>query len=275
MRIKKDASPAALLLALLTSSCGVGSSSNSCLLTASTTATSTVTSGCTLLSRSTSSCEESRLAQGLTGAWLKFSCRVTLTKSNTHVQITTDSRPDYQSNYFETTDACYTAFSPSLPDPGKIAAQNMSLMIPLYPGGTGSSMPLGAVGVAINGVSLFRNTAAPGDDIYEEAGSFDQCQGHPAGTTYHYHSEPYSISYNDSALIGVMRDGYFLYGRKDADGSTPTLDSDGGHLGTTSDSPSQGIYHYHVNAQSNGTQTHWFLTKGSYHGTPGSCSGCP
>lgn len=135
-------------------------------------------------------------------------------------------------------------------------------------------MALGVVGVAINGVSLFDNTAAPGDDIYQEALSFDPCQGHPAGSKYHYHSEPYSISYNDSNLIGVMRDGYFLYGRKDMDGSTPSLDSSGGHTGTTPDSPSTPVYHYHTNQQTNGTESAWFLTKGVYKAAPGACTGC-
>ena len=46
------------------------------------------------------------------------------------------------------------------------------------------------------------------DDIYQEAKTFDRCGGHPEGTgVYHYHSEPYAISYDDDNFIGVMRDG--------------------------------------------------------------------
>jgi hypothetical protein len=247
---------------------------NSCSLTANTTATATVTSGCTLISRDTSACQASRIAQGLSGAWLKFSCRVTLTKSGSNVILGTDSQPDYKSNYFNTSNACYTAYTPSFPDPGIIGAQSISMTIPLSPGGRSGAMALGVVGAAINGVSLFNNSAAPGDDIYQEAFSFDQCQGHPAGTKYHYHSEPYSISYNDSNLIGVLRDGYFLYGRKDQDGSTPTLDIYGGHTGTTPDSPSTPVYHYHTNLQSNGTLSDWFLTTGNYKAAAGACTGC-
>src|SRR5205823_11194833 len=98
-------------------------------------------------------------------------------------------------------------------------------------------------------VALFSNVAAPGDDIYLEAATFDPCRAHPTQTgVYHYHSEPYAISSNDSNLIGVMRDGYFVYGRKDADGSTPALDAAGGHTGTTPDSATP-VYHYHVNLQ--------------------------
>ncbi|MGZ5007636.1 MAG: YHYH protein [Methylobacter sp.] len=247
---------------------------NACSLTANTSATATVTSGCTLISRDSSACQASRIAQGLSGAWLKFSCRVTLTKSGSNVILTTDSQPDYKSNYFSTGNACYTAYTPSFPDPGTIGVQNISMTIPISPGGKSAAMPLGVVGAAINGVSLFNNSAAPGDDIYQEAFSFDQCQGHPAGTKYHYHSEPYSISYNDSNLIGVLRDGYFLYGRKDQDGSTPTLDIYGGHTGTTPDSPSTPVYHYHTNLQSSGTRSAWFLTTGNYKAAAGACTGC-
>ena len=75
-----------------------------------------------------------------------------------------------------------------------------------------------------------------------------------------------------------MRDGYPIYGRKDPDGSLPTLDPYGGHTGVTLESPSTPVYHYHVNEQTStnpGTlgQKQWFLTTGTFRGTPGTCSG--
>lgn len=249
-------------------------SGSSCSLTENTAESGQVHSGCALVERDTSSCEAERLAQGLSGAWLKFSCRVSLSKSGATVLVTTDSQPDYKSNYFASTNACYTEYTPSFPDPGTIGVKNIRMSIPASPGGSGSAMSLGPIGVAVNGVTIFDNQAAPGDDIYQEAYSFDPCQGHPAGTTYHYHSEPYAISYDDSKLIGVLRDGYFLYGRRDGDGSLPTLDATGGHTGVTPDSPATPVYHYHVNAQSNGMETQWFLTTGVYKGAPGTCQGC-
>ena len=261
----------------------VNSSGTYCALANNTTATTTTTSGCTLLSRDTTSCLASRLSQGLTGAWLKFSCRVTLKKTTVNgqsvVQLTTDGQPDYKSNYFAASNACHTTFNPSFPDPNSISAQNYTMNLPAVPNTQTQAMGLGVVGFAVNGVSLFDNQAAPGDDIYKESGSFDQCQGHPQNNgVYHYHSEPYAISSNDSSLIGVMRDGYFVYGRKDFDGSTPTLDSAGGHTGTTPDSPITAVYHYHLNLQTSTTtgtagQTVWFITTGTYKGSPGTCSG--
>ena len=261
----------------------VTGAANVCSLANFTSATQTVTSGCTLLTRDTTSCLASRIAQGLTGAWLKFSCRLTLLKTTVNgqsvVQVSADGQPDYKSNYFGSSNVCYTQFSPSFPDPNFIAAQKFVMNVPFVPNTQSQAMNLGTVGLAVNGVALFDNQAAPGDDIYKESGSFDPCQGHPQNTgVYHYHSEPYSISVNDSSLIGVMRDGYFLYGRKDADGTTPKLDSAGGHTGTTPDSPIVAVYHYHANLQTSTTagtvgQQVWFLTTGTYKGSPGSCSG--
>ena len=240
-----------------------------CALAANTTATSTVTNGCTLVTRDTSACMASRTAQGLSGAWLEFSCRVTLTATTDHVQVAADSQPDYKSNYFSSSDVCYEAYTTQFPDPNLIKAQNISLSIPLAPNTTNTAMGLGPVGVAIDGVAIFDNQAAPGDDIFTEAGSFDRCGGHPApGGEYHFHGEPYSISSDDDHLIGVLRDGYFVYGRRDSDGSLPTLDARGGHVGGTS-----AVYHYHLNQQTSTTpgtagEMQWFLTTGTYEGTP-------
>lgn len=259
-------------------------SNAACALTANTKASSTVTNGCALLVRDTSSCQSARQAEGLSGAWLKFSCRVNLSvvtnNGQKYVEVSTDSQPDYLSNYFGSSNACYTAYTPKSPDPNTISAQTIVADIPLTPTAGQQSMNLGVVGVALNGVAIFDNQAAPGDDIYTESGSFDQCQGHPQQSgIYHYHTEPYAISSDDSNLIGVLRDGYFVYGRLDADQTTPTLDADGGHTGNTPDSPATAVYHYHLNLQTStspGTagKTAYFLTTGKYHGAPGTCTGC-
>jgi hypothetical protein len=250
-----------------------------CALIANTTATSTVTSGCALLARDTSSCQASRTAQGLTGAWLKFSCRVTLTVSGQNVLVSADSQPDYKTSYFPTGNACALALAGN-ENPNRIAAQAIAMNVPLTPNATGQAMPLGTVGMAVNGVALFSNVAAPGDDIYLEAATFDPCQAHPTqSSVYHYHSEPYAISSNDANLIGVMRDGYFVYGQKDLDGTTPILDAAGGHTSPTLDSGGIAVYHYHANPQTSTAATSLgttavFVTKGTYKGTPGTCTGC-
>jgi hypothetical protein len=254
---------------------GDGGNNTACPLSSQTTATAKVTNGCAVLTRDTSACQAGRSAQGLTGAWLKFSCRVTLTAMPSavppYISASADSQPDYTSNYFPTTNACYAAYTTAFPDPNQVMAQSLIVKMPKVPNTTNTKMGLGPVGIAVNGVAIFDNQAAPGDDIFKEAGSFDRCGGHPApGGSYHYHGEPYAISSDDANLIGVLRDGYFVYGRRDQDGSLPTLDLNGGHVGTTADSPTA-VYHYHLNQQTSTTagtlgQKQWFLTTGTYEG---------
>ena len=257
------------------------SSSDECLLVQNTTATSTVNpNGCAVLDRDTSGCAASRSAAGLTGYWLKFSCRVTLSKTANGVSAQADGQPDYKSNYFTSSDPCHETYTGATQNPNLIAAQHYTVTFPTSPDTQSKTMNgTAVVGLAVNGVPVFGNFAAPGDDIYQEAQTFDRCGAHPQNTGhYHYHGEPYAISYNDSNFIGVMRDGYPIYGRKDPNGSLPTLDSFGGHTGVTVDSPTTPVYHYHVNEQTStnpGTsgQKQWFLTTGTFRGTPGACSG--
>ena len=255
-----------------------GDGGASCALTANTSITSNQMNGCPVLARDTSACQSARTAAGLSGAWLKFSCRVSLSMQTSggasYVQASADSEPDYKSNYFATTDPCYTPYAPEFPDPNLISSQSLIIKAPTSPTTTSSTMGLGPVGIAVNGVAIFDNQAAPGDDIFTEAKSFDRCGGHPApGGEYHYHGEPYAISYDDANLIGVLKDGYFVYGRRDLDGSLPTgLDAHGGHVAATADSATP-VYHYHLTEQtstSSGTagQMQWFLTTGTYEGTP-------
>lgn len=265
-----------------TTSATSSATTSTCTLTANTTATSTVTSSCTLLSRDASGCQAERVAAGLSGFWLRFSCRVslsTVTSGNAQfVQATADGQPDYTSVYFPTTDACYAAESGTSPNPNHIVAKSYVVQFPVATDTTTQSMGLGVVGLAVNGVPIFDNTAAPGDDIYDEIATFDHCQAHPTGNNeYHYHSEPYAITYDDDNFVGVMRDGYPIYGRRDPDGSVPTLDVAGGHTGFTIDSPTTAVYHHHVNEQTSTTAgsagtTAWFITTGTYAGTPGSAS---
>lgn len=96
--------------------------------------------------------------------------------------------------------------------------------------------------------------------------AIDPCGGHldPAGY-YHWHLAASSantamdnadisevrctnVDQDDAALVGFARDGFPLYGARDADGSAPTdLDACSGHTGATADFP-DGVYHYHASA---------------------------
>lgn len=198
--------------------------------------------------------------------WFReFKC-VTIRKDGDQVLIRTRDVPPHPSYYFGAESALFA----SLPDgkrgnPNRIVEQDYELRIPLTPRAAPATTPtsLDAIGVAVNGVLLFNNQAAPGDDLLEEIQSFDQANGHPTPSgTYHYHIEPVLISNNDAKLVGVLLDGFPVYGKKDEDGSVPKLDSAHGHTHATRLFPS-GVYHYHV------TDSDPYIAA-VYHGTPGS-----
>jgi hypothetical protein len=268
------------------SSTSSGAGGGDCALAADTSDSGVMSpDGCPVLDRDTSSCKAARTSAGLSGVWLEFSCRVDLSVTTVAgasvVEAKADGQPDYESNYFTKSDPCYVDYTGATQNPNTIASQNLAVDFPMSPSGNSQAMKGAIVGLALNGVAIFGDFAAPGDDIYKEAETFDQCGGHPQNSgVYHYHSEPYSLTYDDSRLVGVMRDGYPIYGRRDSDGSMPSdLDEAGGHTGVTAESPSAPVYHYHVNLQTSSNpqsagQTAWFLTTGTYHSAPSTCTGC-
>jgi hypothetical protein len=206
---------------------------------------------------------------------------VKLTATAAEVTATFDGQPDYESNYFASNDACHEDYDGAIQNPNLIKSQAYVVAFPRTPDTTGGDSRGGTMGVAMNGVALFNNSAAPGDDIFLEAKTFDRCGAHPNMTgAYHYHSEPYSITYDDSAFVGVLRDGYAVYGRRDPDGTLPAdLDEYGGHSGVTSDSPSTPVYHYHVHEEmstnpSSMGEKQWFIMTNKFRGSTLPCTSC-
>lgn len=119
---------------------------------------------------------------------------------------------------------------------------------------------LGPIGLMISGAALFNpyeadDTAIALDGNFDVDGVFfiDGCSGHPTPMgIYHYHGVPYCITDvldeegKHSFIIGVVFDGFGVYGPQGEDGDAPTdLDECNGHFGPTPDSP-EGIYHYHL-----------------------------
>jgi hypothetical protein len=161
--------------------CGSGSSAtpnatpNACTYTANSTPTSAVSSeGCAELTFDVSSCLASRQALGLAGAWLRFSCRVALTKTTKngadYVVITTDNHPQHKSSYYQSTDACYQADSAdksintSRGITASITTATETMEVLLNPVGKDSSwteVGKGTVGVAVDGVAILSPLAGP------------------------------------------------------------------------------------------------------------------
>jgi len=123
---------------------------------------------------------------------------------------------------------------------------------------------LSTIGVMVSGAPLFndyedqsREFVAIDDNLALDGVYFiDACNGHPlaTGDSYHYHGIPYCITDivdvagEHSTMIGVLLDGFPIYGPQDVGGVRLTnddLDECSGHVGATQEFP-EGIYHYHL-----------------------------
>jgi hypothetical protein len=131
-----------------------------------------------------------------------------------------------------------------------------------------SSTGLGAIGISVSGSVIYNDEEGPNVPLDDAAPSLDYNGAHTGPQSYHYHLEPVAFSDNDGNLIGIIADGFFIYGRKcTSTGTYPTdLDASGGHTSTTKYDETA-VYHYH-------TQNELYLNKyyilfpGDYQGTP-------
>jgi hypothetical protein len=207
----------------------------------------------------------------LPSAYSRFGGSATVSLDGTTVVIRTTDVPDHKSPYFGSGNASYEAPQAGMQvNPNRIASQNIVFRIPVSPTpATPSDTPLGPIGVAVNGVVLFNQYAAGRVPLTSEILSFDRYNGHPSPSNqYHYHVEPLWLteSRGKASLIGVLLDGFPVYGTVDESGSAPgNLDSCNGHEGATADYP-QGIYHYHVSSAPP-------YISGCFHGAPGTVAG--
>lgn len=202
---------------------------------------------------------------------------VTFTFDETWVTITSNDLPDHVSVYYPESDPLYENYSKDddadfTKNPGEIASQNLVFKVPRYPSEATSkeSTPMGPMGVAINSVAIFNQFAAGDDTLEEEIKTFDQYEGHPATDTYHYHTEPVWLTQfregaDNEALVGILLDGFPLYGTHEngAEVTNADLDDYHGHFGITEDFP-DGIYHYHL------TSEYPYINGDGFYGTKGS-----
>ena len=209
--------------------------------------------------------------------WDLFADRLEIYQDGDYMVIESDDIPDHTSPYFASDHVQYEAYNGSNPNfrinPNNITAQNLVFRIPLNPSEASSktNTRLGPIGVALNGVAFFNQYAGPNNQpLTSEVNSFDQHNGHPTGgDTYHYHFEPSHLTTTKgkSALLGILLDGYPVYGPEE-DGKTLTstdLDEYHGHFGPTPEFP-DGIYHYHFTADDP------YLNGGQFFGNPGTQS---
>lgn len=177
----------------------------------------------------------------------------------------TEDVPPHKSPYWGTSSAYYEAMpSGNTQLISSFTAQSYKFKIPVTPAvasGGSVSVPGVAAGVAVNGVVLFFGQASPGNSLSSELSTFDSAQGHPDGGSkrYHYHALPKYISNYETSLLGIVSDGYPVYGTKEEDGTTPSTSAATGsasqypklnantygHSHSTKDFPN-GTFHYHI-----------------------------
>lgn len=215
-------------------------------------------------------------AKGLPAGYEKFRSGTNVYLDGEWIVIETNDIPDHKSPYFGSADSRYEAYNGTNPrfmiNPNSIREQHITFRIPRNPvlDTRHAATPLGAIGVALNGVALFNQYAGGGSPLTNEINSFDQYNGHPQQTgVYHYHAEPYSITTarGKSTLIGFLLDGFPVYGPEE-NGKTITnadLDEYHGHFGATTEYPN-GIYHYHTTAEAP------YINGSGFYGSPGTVS---
>jgi hypothetical protein len=200
------------------------------------------------------------------GMYAQFTNGVQVTVGAQSVTLRSNGIPEHPSSYFGAGHSLYEApHTGMVLNPHGIAGQNYAFQVPVTPGyASPSDTPMGPIGLAVNGVALFNQYAAGRQPLTFEIASFDRYNGHPApGDTYHYHLEPLWLTATSrSRLVGVLLDGFPVYGPDDSGGHVPTdLDACHGHVSATVDFP-LGMYHYHANEMAP-------YIAGCFRGTPG------
>lgn len=191
----------------------------------------------------------------LSSAFDQFSDAVTVTLSSdgTEIDIETTGFPNHTSIYWETDNALYEdepTVNKTTQDTfiGGGQGEASSFTVDATPNLTGATVAteLNTMGIAVSGSAIFNDQEGMGD-LDQAAGSLDFNGAHKGPGVYHYHLEPRSISNDDDSLVGILKDGVFIYGRQCSSTETyPTdLDASGGHTSITQ-YEAEAIYHYHI-----------------------------
>lgn len=189
-----------------------------------------------------------------------FADDVIITFDGDEITIEADGTPEHTSPYYATTDDFFieaVVADEAQMSPGTINEGSYSLTVPSAPelATSSSATGLGAIGIGISGAPIFNDEEGPNVQLSANVASgFDYAGGHNGPTGYHYHlesqnvEENISLSFDDDALVGIMEDGFLLYGRRcNSTGDYPTdTDDSGGHTGATQHSDGVEFYHYHI-----------------------------
>lgn len=182
---------------------------------------------------------------------------VTISFSGNEVTIETSGVPNHTSPYWPEGDPLHIdAVVATGMTPGQIGARPLGVTLPIAPKIAASSTAtgLGPIGISVTGVPIFNDTEGPNNPLEAMiAQTFDYAGAHMGPSGYHYHVESSDVpentvlTHDDENLLGIMADGFLIYGRKcNAIGGHPTdLDASGGHSSITQHGDEE-FYHYHI-----------------------------
>lgn len=201
----------------------------------------------------------------------KYKSNVIVSTSDGYITLTSKGTPDHVSAYWGVGNALYEE-NPTGVNSGLIKERDNVMTIPVKPvsATVKEVTELGAIGMALNGVPIYNDREGgnvPLDALVLQ--HFDRAGAHVGPSGYHYHVSGDFTTKDDANLVGFLRDGFPIYGRKCVSGNYPTdLDTNGGHTSVTADF-STAIYHYHCSNTNYLNLGVYVLKAGSYNGTKG------
>ena len=222
--------------------------------------------------------DETKTISALHPAFAEFDTNeTTIYLSGADVVIETTGLPNHTTPYWSESHALYVA--PTVTNTGQMTPTRIdtsgrdnssSVTVSTSPdlANSTTATALGAIGVAVSGAYLYNDQEGNGA-LDAAVGSLDYSGAHIGPTDYHYHLEPLAFSNDDEKLVGIISDGFFIYGRKC--NSTKTypndLDASGGHTSATQHTI-EAEYHYHILNKLYSNTGRYIVFAGPYKGTP-------
>lgn len=197
--------------------------------------------------------------------------------NGTTITIETTGLPNHTTPYWSESHPLYVApsvtsvanMTPTRIDTsGRDLSGTLTVSASATKASSSTSTSLGAIGIAVSGAYIYNDQEGNGP-LDGAAGSLDYAGAHIGPSQYHYHLEPLAFTNNDDKLVGIISDGFLIYGRKcNSTGTYPTdLDTSGGHISTTQHT-NENKYHYHIINNLYSTTGRYLAFAGPYQGTP-------
>lgn len=223
----------------------------------------------------------------LSSAMLEFvaapNVTVVLSEDGCTIALESAGKPDHTSSYWDAGNESGLYVEPedaALFDqqrsPGDIEdyINDFDLTVPVAPelAANSSATPLGAIGIALSGAPIFNDSEGNGDVSMGVIQGFDRNGAHTGPQTYHYHLEPKAISYDDDSLVGIIADGFLIFGRRcySSAGYPTDLDESNGHTSVTlytGGAAEDAEYHYHISNEQYLNGENYLIFPGNFQGT--------